>query len=335
MTVDGIDVSHWQSTTPSLSGLGFLFARKSIGTTQDEKYALHIGNARRAGLLTGAYHFNWSSTSIADQVRAFLANAGDVDFYALDVEVNRHTNSDGSVTTTPQFTKAQAHEFIDRVQATGRECGLYMSDSGFYSDVGQDWNWVANWSNRPSRPFRFWQYHGGPIDRNRFDGTLAQLRALAAGGSAGGKEDAVKGFTAPGAPKQYAIPKDRVLYRSSDLTADPLNIVGHPPITGLYLGATRTSDGRLVRIVSYDSSSDTAGPRAYFVNDADVAIKDWPMPAADCSALQAEVDQLNAELAKIHTETTLSEGIGWDAGIQAGIEALTALPKKGSIGGAG
>jgi hypothetical protein len=325
MTVEGIDVSHHQSTTPGLSGLGFLIARKSIGTQQDEKYGLHIGNARRAGLLTGAYHFNWSTLSVADQVRAFLANVGDVDFYALDVEPD---------SGTPAFSRTQARDFIARVQDTGRECGLYMSESAFF-DAGQDWNWIANWSNRPSSPYRFWQYHGGPIDRNRFEGTLAQLRALAAGGSAGGKEDAVKGFTAPGAPKQYSIPKDRVLYRSSDMTADPLNIVGHGPISGLYLGATRTSDGRLVRIVSYDSPSDTAGPRAYFVADADVAIKDWPMPAADCSALQAEVDQLNAELAKIHTETTLSEGIGWDAGIQAGIEALAALPRKGSIGGAG
>jgi hypothetical protein len=222
MTVEGIDVSHHQSTTPGLSGLGFLFARKSIGTQQDEKYGLHIGNARRAGLFTGAYHFNWSPISVADQVRAFLANAGDVDFYALDVEPD---------SGTPAFSRTQARDFISRVQATGREIGLYMSESAFF-DAGQDWNWIANWSNRPSRPYRFWQYHGGPIDRNRFDGTLAQLRALAAGGTAGGKEDAVKGFTAPGAPKQYTIPKDRVLYRSSDLTPDPLNIVGHGPITG-------------------------------------------------------------------------------------------------------
>jgi hypothetical protein len=243
MTVEGIDVSHHQSTTPGLSGLGFLFARKSIGTQQDEKYGLHIGNARRAGLLTGAYHFNWSTLSVADQVRAFLANVGDVDFYALDVEPD---------SGTPAFSRTQARDFIARVQDTGRECGLYMSESSFF-DAGQDWNWIANWSNRPSRPYRFWQYHGGPIDRNRFEGTLAQLRALAAGGSAGGKEDAVKGFTAPGAPKQYTIPKDRVLYRSSDLTPDPLNIVGHGPITGVYLGATRRRRppraDRLVRLV--------------------------------------------------------------------------------------
>jgi hypothetical protein len=142
MTVEGIDVSHHQSTTPGLSGLGFLFARKSIGTQQDEKYGLHIGNARRAGLLTGAYHFNWSPISVADQVRAFLANAGDVDFYALDVEPD---------SGTPAFSRTQARDFIARVQDTGRECGFYMSESSFF-DAGQDWNWIANWSNRPSRP---------------------------------------------------------------------------------------------------------------------------------------------------------------------------------------
>lgn len=320
MAVEGIDVSHWQSTTPSLSGLGFLFARKSIGTQQDEKFGLHIGNARRAGRMTGAYHFNWSTISVADQVRAFLANVGDIDFYALDVE------PDGG---TPAFSRTQARDFIMRVQDTGRQIGLYMSESSFF-DAGQDWNWIANWSNRPSRPYRFWQYHGGPIDKDRYDGTLTQLRALAAGG----KEDAaVKGFTAPGAPKQYTIPRDRVLYRSSDLSPDLLNVTGHGPISGLYLGATRTPDNELVRIISYDYPNDEYGPRAYFVKDADVAISDWPMPAADCSDLEAQVQQLETQLSQIDRETTLSEGIGWDAGIQAGIDALTALPKKGEIGG--
>jgi hypothetical protein len=53
---------------------------------------------------------------------------------------------------------------------------------------------------------------------------------------------------------------------------------------------------------------------------------------AEIAALQDRIDVLEAQL---DAEKTFSEGIGWDAGIQAGIEALTALPKKGSIGGAG
>jgi hypothetical protein len=55
--------------------------------------------------------------------------------------------------------------------------------------------------------------------------------------------------------------------------------------------------------------------------------------------LQARIKELLEQIRQLKTEldanTTLSEGIGWDAGIQAGIEALTALPKKGSIGGGG
>ena len=57
MSVEGIDVSHWQTSTPSLSGLSFLIARASVGNAIDDKYAMHIGNARKAGLITGAYHF--------------------------------------------------------------------------------------------------------------------------------------------------------------------------------------------------------------------------------------------------------------------------------------
>lgn len=167
MSVEGIDVSKWQSTTPNLAGLSFLFARASIGTETDEKYAMHIANARQAGLLVGAYHFNHGPISVASQVQAFLAAAGDVDFYALDVE--------GAYA----FSLAQSKDFIARVQATGRKIGMYHSASGF-PDAGQDYDWIAKWSTTPpSRAWTFWQYRGSPLDLDRFDGTLAQLRALA------------------------------------------------------------------------------------------------------------------------------------------------------------
>ena len=165
----GIDVSKWQASTPSLAGLSFLFARASIGTVRDEMYATHIRNARRAGLLVGAYHFNHGPLSIRSQVDTFLDAAGDVDFYALDVEGR------------DAFTRAQTEDFIKRVQATGRKCGLYMSESQFY-DAGQDFHWVANWTREPSRSYHFWQWQGSPLDRNTFNGTIAELRALAAKG---------------------------------------------------------------------------------------------------------------------------------------------------------
>jgi GH25 family lysozyme M1 (1,4-beta-N-acetylmuramidase) len=167
MSVLGIDVSKWQTKTPSLVGLSMLFARSSIGTEVDPTYRMHIKNARKAGLIVGAYHFNWDSVPVADQVEAFLNMAGSVDFYFIDVEGDN------------AFDHAQTRAFIDRMHAAGRRCGLYHSDSGYFA-AGQDYDWVAKWSaTPPTRHWDFWQYRGDPLDLDRFNGTLAQLQALA------------------------------------------------------------------------------------------------------------------------------------------------------------
>jgi lysozyme len=169
----GVDVSHHQASTPSLVGFDFLIARASIGTTTDRMYATHIKNARAKGLVVGAYHFNWSTLPVAAQVKTFLDKAGDVDLYFLDVEyAGNGVNA---------FSRAQATDFIQRVRATGRKCGLYMSESAFYANVPNDYRWVANWSQPPSMGWTFWQYQGSPLDKNRFNGSLEELRAFAGG----------------------------------------------------------------------------------------------------------------------------------------------------------
>ena len=166
--LNGIDVSRYQATTPSLAGLSFLLARASIGTWPDHVYPTHIANARKAGMIVGAYHFG-TAAPVAAQVATFLASAGSADQFALDLESNGGQ---------PPMTWTQARAFIAAVKATGRKIGLYHSRSGFPS-LGQDWNWVADWSQVPSIPYRFWQYRGSPLDLDHFNGTLAQLRALA------------------------------------------------------------------------------------------------------------------------------------------------------------
>src|SRR6478736_35238 len=123
MTLNGIDVSKWQLATPPLAGMEFLFARASIGTTPDERFDMHIANAEAAGLVTGAYHFNWKEIPVTEQVTAFLKAAGDVHLLVVDVE-GQHA-----------FSLTQTKLFIAGVKAADpkkRKVGLYMSDSGFY-----------------------------------------------------------------------------------------------------------------------------------------------------------------------------------------------------------
>jgi hypothetical protein len=169
MTLYGIDVSHYQPTTPPLTGLSFLFAKASQGTTKDALYDMHIANGRKAGLVVGAYCFNVGSMDIAKQVAAFVAAAGNVDLYAIDVE------------GADAFTPAQTKQFMDTFRAlTGRKIGLYHSASGFFQ-AGQDFDWVAKWSTTPPLVYDFWQYQGSPLDKDQYAGTLEELKALAGG----------------------------------------------------------------------------------------------------------------------------------------------------------
>jgi hypothetical protein len=164
----GIDVSHWQASTPSLVGLDFLFARASIGTKVDERYAQHIAKAKADGLVTGAYHFGDRRTPAAAQARTFLDTAGDVNFYVLD-----HEGVD-------RMTAVQAREFIGIVKAARGKAGLYASLSGFPS-FGQSYNWIALWASEPpaALSWAFWQFGGTPLDHDVFNGSRAALRAFA------------------------------------------------------------------------------------------------------------------------------------------------------------
>ncbi len=184
MMRSGIDVSHWQATTPSLVGLSFAFAKASEGLAPDAKYAYHTANFRRAGIVTGAYHFNRSDASTPEeQARYFVKTAGTVDLLALDVENTRKKAADGTWVLVRRFTVAETKRFIAEVHLLGKKIGLYMSRSGFYTNAGQDWNWVADYrvGSVPNIPWAFWQYTSsdGKLDKDYFNGTLTDLLRLA------------------------------------------------------------------------------------------------------------------------------------------------------------
>lgn len=192
----GIDISHWQATTPSLSAQEFVFARATYGTALDTKYLTHAQATRDAGLVLGAYHFGraGSINPIRDQAAVFATRARTADLRVLDLE-----NDAGN----PDMTNAEAREFIGRVQdATGEGVGLYASESGFPS-VGQAWNWVANWSAKPSIPWRFWQYtndyriagYAGRLDGDYFNGDAAALRQFVKGENVATKQIAITSTT--------------------------------------------------------------------------------------------------------------------------------------------
>lgn len=163
----GIDISQYQATTPSLAGLAFVFARASIGLGADTMYVTHRDHVKAAGLVMGAYHFG-TNADPAQQARVFLASATGANLFVLDLE-----GSDSPM------TNAQAQTFIAAVKSAGHTCGLYHSESG-YPELGQDFDWVAHWGvATPTRHWTFHQFRGSPLDLDQFNGTQDQLLQLA------------------------------------------------------------------------------------------------------------------------------------------------------------
>lgn len=169
--VEGLDISHWQASTPSLVGKRFGVARASIGLLADDRFHQHISAFRKGGLVPMAYHFGDRRLDPVAQARLFLDVAGRVGFYFLDVEGRWAMGS------------AQIRAFFAEVRRQGHLACLYESLSGF-PDHGQDINWIAAWvGGQPARVNAddFWQYRGSPLDLDRFVGTFARLQSLAEG----------------------------------------------------------------------------------------------------------------------------------------------------------
>src|SRR5258706_8778635 len=277
----GVDVSQWQATTLNLTGLSFLFARASIALQADTMYAKHIAKARSAGLVTGAYHFGNDQVDPATQAAVFLKAAGDVDFYFLDVE-GRHAMS-----------YPQIKAFFAAVHKAGKSIGLYGSESGF-PQLGQDYSWIANWSSTPSIPWDFHQYRGSPLDLDRFNGTLAELRALA-----GGLPDSSTGGDMGEFVVPFAKPVPFTVTSAGRFTPNPpspdLNAVSGTvqAEATVYINQTAVPHGAFLRIIT-----GTTGRRLVIATDASPAAA----PAVDCSA---EAEAARKEAAAAATSTQL------------------------------
>ena len=203
-TVEGIDVSYYQGTVnwPAVRAAGrrFGIARISDGTRfNDPTFQRNWVGMKDAGLIRGAYQFfrpGQDPIAQADMVVRAVGRLGAGDLpVVLDLE-----DSDGQSSAT---VMSRALAWIQRVEAgTGKRPILYTS-VGYLDTVrgtaplnGMTL-WVANYGVAcPYLPsgfsnWQFWQYTdrgrvsgvSGNVDANLFNGTYAQLEALANGGS--------------------------------------------------------------------------------------------------------------------------------------------------------
>jgi len=227
-TVEGIDVSSWQGNAVDwgmvrASGREFGIARISDGTgTLDTTFTRNWTNLRAAGMVRGAYQFfrpAQDPIAQADIVVNAVGTLGDGDLpVTIDVEV-----TGGQTAAT---IAANIRTWMLRVEAgTGKRPMVYTGPSFWNTNVnstafGDNALWIANWgTNCPNVPTGWtdWVFHqysdgttppepsvpslGTSVDRDRFNGTAAQLVDFANSvGAPWGGRFVASSFFGPGMP---------------------------------------------------------------------------------------------------------------------------------------
>jgi lysozyme len=202
-TLPGIDVSYWQGTINwdqvAADGIEFAFIRVSDGTTTyDTEFQRNWSEAKRVGIIRGVYQFFRPSQDPVAQADLLISEiGGSMEPGDLPPVVDVETGSGLSRATVA----ARLQEWIDRVESVlGVEPIIYTSPGvwGNYvnsSAFGDYPLWVAHYYvSCPTMPTGWddWEFHqytdsghvagiSGGVDRNDFNGDLADLQALTYG----------------------------------------------------------------------------------------------------------------------------------------------------------
>lgn len=290
--IEGIDISFYQATTPSLAGRSFVFVKASEGLAMDTRYSMHAANVKSVGVVLGAYHFARNDVATPEaQARTFIAAAAGASLYALDVE------------GVHAFSNAQIGAFMAEMHRQGKTCGLYHSASGFPT-AGQDWNWVAQWGTKPPTiPWAFWQYQGSPLDLDEFNGDLAALHALAAKGEPMLKRKA-EGWTAnatgadyfdsPGGTKLGTLPPGSALSSGGETLDGLWRIIAISGTAGVNPQWVYVARASLTPMVPGGDPAFDAAVQALLLSRKVPTADPLALAAAKLAGAQAEWDRQNA-----------------------------------------
>lgn len=196
-----VDISHYQTvssfTDVKTGGVLGIIHKATQGTGYtDPTYSARKPEALAAGLMWGAYHFGTNSYGVA-QADHFLevVQPGEQDLLVLDVE----SNGDNSMNLRA------AEDFVNYIYyKTGRWPVLYTNYPYMNGLAGAKDStilkncvlYIARYGAEPNVPlpwtkWTFWQYTDGvngdqpkttdgigPCDRDKFSGTLSDLKTL-------------------------------------------------------------------------------------------------------------------------------------------------------------
>lgn len=198
MGVFGVDVSNHQSSF-NFTGWDFAFIKASEGNSfKDWRFTQHLTNARAAGCLVGAYHYqrDVSAQSQVDLIKSMVSREIPV---IIDVE-----DGSGSLALT--------REIIRLLREDGYEVPLLYLPRWYWSKIGSPslnglpalWaSWYPDYVARPREqgismvPQSAWNPYGGlnvaimqftstPFDQNYFPGSRDELASLLNGRAPGG-----------------------------------------------------------------------------------------------------------------------------------------------------
>ncbi|MEU7044923.1 peptidoglycan-binding protein [Streptomyces varsoviensis] len=198
MTVRGIDVSSYQSSTFSTSGLDFVFVKATEGTSYiNPRMVAQAAHARQAGLVVGFYHF-LRPGSMSAQAAYFVEKCSSIEGDPLFADWE-----------DPGVSCADKDRFlaeVKRLRGSNHRVGLYCNlDYWKHRDntsQAGDALWIADYVTaghpRITAKWLFHQHTDRPLDTSVANfADRAALRRWAGAGGGGGSAPAYEPF--PGA----------------------------------------------------------------------------------------------------------------------------------------
>ncbi len=202
-TIEGIDVSSWQGTIDwgkvKASGKTFAIVRIGDGTYLDKQFFANWSGAKSVGLVRGAYQFFRPGQDVNAQASIVIDRVGKLEPGDLPVVVDVEATDGQSASTIV----SKLHVWIDKVEAaTGKKPIVYSGKYFWNDNVGSKAFadhalWIPAYGPKcPDLPsawsdWKFFQYTdsgsvpgiAGNVDLDKFNGTLADLKAFAASSS--------------------------------------------------------------------------------------------------------------------------------------------------------
>ncbi len=202
-TTKGIDVSKWQGAInwPKVkaAGVEFAFVRLSDGANYRDAYFTTNWNATKAnGIIRGAYQFFRPTQNVTTQADMMIAAIGTYTPGDLPPVIDVEDAGGLSAATVA----ARVRTWVDRVEGALHVKPIVYTGKYFWRDeVGGPTSfagnplWIAQYTSlcpdlpAPWARWTFWQHTdsgsipgiSGGVDSNKFNGSLAELRAFAMG----------------------------------------------------------------------------------------------------------------------------------------------------------